>query len=502
MAVHLEVRRGAYADSVALMQVSQRVASVEGVEAALVAMATELNLDLLSGMGFPPADAGPNDLVVAVRAGDDDALAAALTELEAALAPTRARRDGGGGQVAAPRSVRDGAGRGGTLALVSVPGEHAFVEAMEALEAGLDVLVFSDNVPLEREVVLKRRAGELGRLVMGPDAGTAIVAGVGLGFANVVRPGPVGIVAASGTGAQQLTCLLDEAGAGVSHVLGVGGRDLKDAVGGLATLQALALLDADPATELIVLLSKPPEPRAAERVRAAAAACRTPVLTGFLGEEDLTALAARVLDRLGRATPAYPAWGVEDEDDPTDDDLEPRPAGPGRLVGLFAGGTLAAEAALIVRAALPEAELRGNVVGLASPSPSDAPGTHLVLDLGEDDYTVGRAHPMIDQQLRLEAIARECDDATTRVLLVDVVLGHGAHEDPAAELAPVLQRARARAEAAGRALDVVVSLCGTAGDPQDRAAQAARLTGVGALVWLSNAQAARAAVAIARGGAA
>lgn len=506
MGVHLEVRRGAYADSVALMQVSQRVAAVEGVEAALVAMATALNLDLLRGMGFPAAEAGANDLVVAVRATDDAALSAALIELEAALAPARARREAGGAAERAPHSVREAASRGGTLALVSVPGEHAFIEAMEALEAGLDVLVFSDNVPLELEVVLKRRAGELGRLVMGPDAGTAIVAGVGLGFANVVRPGPVGIVAASGTGAQQLTCLLDEAGVGVSHVLGVGGRDLKDAVGGLATLRALALLDADPATELIVLLSKPPEAEAAERVRAAAAACRIPVVTGLLGDGDLTALAARVLDRLGRTTPAYPAWGVADDEgteaDGADGGDDAGAGGAGRLVGLFAGGTLAAEAALIVRDALPDAPLRGNVAGLTMPTGTEATDAHLVLDLGEDEYTLGRPHPMIDQQLRLEAIARECDDATTRVLLIDVVLGHGAHEDPAAELAPVIQRARARARAAGRVLDVVVSLCATVGDVQGREAQAARLASVGARVWLSNAQAARAAVAIARGGAA
>lgn len=494
-AVHLEVRRGAYADSVALMQVSQRVAGVPGVDAALVAMATELNLDLLAGMGFGTAEAGPNDLVVAVRAIDDATVAAALAELDVALAPTRARAAGDAAQPDA-RSVREAAQRGGTLALVSVPGEHAFVEAMEALDAGLDVMVFSDNVPVEREVLLKRRARDLGRLVMGPDAGTAIVAGVGLGFANVVRPGPVGIVAASGTGAQQLTCLLDDAGVGVSHVLGVGGRDLKDAVGGLATLAALALLDADPATELIVLLSKPPEPEAAARVRAAAAACVTPVVTGFLGEEDLTAVAARVLDALGRPTPAWATWGVDDEVDPGSDER------PGRLVGLFAGGTLCAEAALIVARALPDAVVRGNVAGLAAARAGDPVGTHLLLDLGEDEFTRGRAHPMIDQQLRLEAIARECDDPTTRVLMLDVVLGHGAHDDPAAELAPAIVRARAAASAAGRALDVVVSLCGTVSDPQGRDAQAARLVAAGARVWLSNAQAARAAVAIARGGAA
>ena len=241
----VEVRRGAYHDSVTLMQVSRSVSTVEGVQAALVAMGTELNLDLLDGMGFEaPEGAGPNDLLVAIRADDDEALARGKTELEAALARSSAGGSGSAGMGAAPppRTTGSAARRtAANLSLVSVPGPHAFSEAMDALEAGLNVMLFSDNVPVEQEIRLKDEGAKRGLLVMGPDCGTAAVAGVGLGFANTVRPGPVGIVAASGTGAQQLMCLLDAAGVGVSHCLGVGGRDLSAAVSGRSTRQALAM---------------------------------------------------------------------------------------------------------------------------------------------------------------------------------------------------------------------------------------------------------------------
>ncbi|MDX1621046.1 MAG: hypothetical protein R3320_08650, partial [Nitriliruptorales bacterium] len=237
MSEHVEVRTGVYVDSVALMNVSRTVADVDGVEAALVAMATELNLEFLADMGFDHTHvtAGPNDLVVAIRAVDDPTLARALTTLDDEL---RATRRGGDVDAAAgrsrPRTTASALAQheGVDLVLVSTPGEHAAVEAFDALRAGSNVMIFSDNVPIEAEIELKRLAAAAGLLVMGPDCGTAIVGGVGLGFANVVRAGGVGVVAASGTGAQQLTCLLDDGGEGISHVLGVGGRDLNAQVGG------------------------------------------------------------------------------------------------------------------------------------------------------------------------------------------------------------------------------------------------------------------------------
>jgi FdrA protein len=482
MVDHLDVRRGAYHDSVSLMQVSRRVGDLDGVTSALIAMATELNLDLLAGMGFASVDAGPNDLLVAIRADDEDTLTAALGELDAALAAGRGGGDRAFGEGPPPRTVRDALTHGGDLVLVSVPGQHAFVEALDAIRAGAHVMIFSDNVPLAHEVALKREAAELGLLVLGPDAGTAMVARVGLGFANIVQPGPVGIVAASGTGAQQLTCLLDDAGIGTSHVLGVGGRDLAADVGGVSTRQALRALDDDPATEVIVLLSKPPDPTVGDEVRALAEQLTTPVVVALLGRDapDLTAAAGEVARALGRGFDAPRSWPAPTPPTGTFEELR----------GLFAGGTLCKEAMAIAAASL--GPIASNVPlepAWDLPDGLDTPG-HVCVDLGEDEYTRGRPHPMIDQGTRVDRIAAEAARPGSRVLLLDVVLGLGAHPDPASELAPAI----AEALAARDDLAVVVSLCGAAGDPQGRDRQAAALVEAGAAVHLSNAAAARAAV--------
>ena len=493
MSDHVELRRGAYRDSVALMQVTRAVRSSPGVTAALVAMATGLNLELLEGMGLRvPDGAGPDDLLVGVRAEDGGALAGALQALEAALSAQAPTSSGApGGAPPAARTTRSAAARSDAdLALVSVPGRYAFVEAMDALQSGLSVLVFSDGVPVEHEVRLKDEAARRDLLVMGPDCGTAVVGGVGLGFANVVRPGRVGLVAASGTGAQQVMCLLDAAGAGLSACLGVGGRDLSAAVGGRSTLQALDAFDADPGTDLVVVVSKPAAPEVSERVRARAGALRTPVRLALLGEgqPDLTAVVEDVLRELDLPVPEWPVWPA-----PQVRQAEGGAQGGGALRGLFSGGTLCDEAMAIAAAAL--GPVRSNIPlrpEWALPDDLRADG-HVMVDFGDDRLTAGRPHPMIDPTLRLERLAQEAADPAVGVVLLDVVLGHGADPDPAASLAPALAAAR---RDAGRPLDLVVSLCGAAGDPQGLDRQAQALRDAGATVLLSNAAAARRAVSL------
>lgn len=456
MTTHVELRPGAYADSVTLLQVSRTVQGLPGVDAAQVAMATPLNVDVLAEMGFDvPAEATPNDMVVALRLDDASALAGALAGVEQALRDAN-RRDESTSAIAPPRTTASALKRGsGALALISVPGANAFVEAMDAVDAGNDVMVFSDNVPLEQEIALKRAAAERGVLVMGPDCGTAVVGGLGLGFANTVSPGPVGIVAASGTGCQQLLALLDRAGVGVTSALGVGGRDLSAEVRGLATREALRRLDEDPAVELIVLVSKPPADDVAAEIEAYAGSLSTPVEHALLGagRPDLTAAAESVLRRLGREVPAWPVVGS----------ASPR---AGLVRGLFVGGTLKSEAQLI------------------------AGDPHTFVDFGDDAYTAGRAHPMIDPTLRLEHLARAATDPETGVLLLDVVLGHGAEPDPASRLAAAIS---------GLDKPVVVAVVGTDADPQDRERQVRALADAGAEVHLSNAGATRRALELAGG---
>lgn len=490
----VEARAGFYQDSVTLMQVSRRVSLVKGVEAALVAMATPLNLDMLTDMGFAvPEGTRPDDLVVAMRAGDEASLARARAELEQALEESRTRTNGyrSAPDVAPARTVLSAARRRpATIALISVPGRHAFVEALDALEAGLNVMIFSDNVSLEHEVALKDEAARRGLLVMGPDCGTAIVGGVGLGFANVVERGPVGIIAASGTGGQQLCCLLDHAGVAVSHVLGVGGRDLSATVAARSTVQALHALDADPGTEVIVVVSKRPDPAALELVEAAAQALSTPVVLAPVGpgHRDLTEVAGEVAARMGR-----PVGGWFRLEGPA----EATPAGA--LRGLFVGGTLCQEAMAIAEPVL--GAITSNVpFEPASALEDRAPWAgHVMVDFGDDRLTRGRAHPMIDPSLRLARLAEAGADPACSVVLLDVVLGHGAEPDPALALAPAIEQARQAASRGGRTMAVVVSLCGTRGDIQGFDRQADVLRRAGASVYLSNAEAARHAAALAKG---
>ena len=500
MADHVELRTGAYLDSVTLMQVSRTVAAADGVEAAQVAMATELNLDVIRGMGFDVPAAAPNDLVIAIR-GDAAGIAAGQASLEAALAQNRsaASASGGLGDTPRPRTL-GGALRlsGADLALVSVPGEHAVTEALDAVRTGVSVMVFSDNVPVEDEVRLKDAAADAGVLVMGPDCGTAVVAGVALGFANVVRTGAIGIVAASGTGAQQVMCLLDAAGVGVSHCLGVGGRDLSGPVAARSTRQALAALAADPTTEALVIVSKPPAPGVLADLQTYAAGLGKPVHLATLGpgRPDLTAAVEAVLVAGGHAVPQWPSWRPAAGDDTSDVEaaVSDTLAQGSSLRGLFCGGTLADEAMLVAGEVL--GAIRSNIPlrpELALGPELRDPG-HVVIDFGDDSLTQGRAHPMIDPSLRLERIAVEAADPTCGVLLLDLVLGHGAHADPAPELAEAIRAARDAALADGRHLDVVVSLTGAEADPQGLEASAARLVDAGAVVLLSNAEATREAL--------
>lgn len=462
-----------YRDSVALMALAASTEKRAGVRRAGAVMATPGNLEILGRSDMLPADlaAAPDDLLLVVRADDaevaDDALAAAEAGLTAAE-----QQSGGARAEQAPQSIAEGlaSAEGVTLATVSTPGTYAAVVAEQALRRGLHVFCFSDNVPVADEVRLKRLAVERGLLLMGPDCGTAILDGVPLGFANVVRRGSVGIVAASGTGAQEVSCLLDSAGAGVSQLVGVGGHDLGTDVGGLMTHQALGMLAADPETEVVVVVSKPPAAAVADALLARLADLGKPAVACLLGLPDADgpvpvrgtleggALAAAALAGHPFAVP----------------DAEPGAPVAGRVLGLYTGGTLAGEAAVILGRAGVEAE---------------------ILDLGDDEYTRGRPHPMIDPSARADRVAEAGSRADVGIVLVDLVLGHGAAADPATPLAEAVRTARAAAVADGRELLVVGAVCGTAGDPQGIDRQRAVLRDAGVELHPSHAAAVRSVAA-------
>lgn len=506
MPVRSRVLPAFYRDSVVLMRVADETRRRPGVREAALFMGTPANLALLGQAGLLDGDARqarPEDLVLAVAADSGEAADAALASAQALLLSQRqTEREVRG---ARPRTL-DSAVRAlpdSNLVAISVPGAFAAREAMRALRRGLHVFLFSDNVALADEVLLKREASRRGLLCMGPDCGTAYVGGTGLGFANVVDRGRVGCVAASGTGLQAIACHLAVLGEGISQGIGVGGRDLSAEVGGEMTRFALQALATDPGTDVIVVVSKPPHPDVVARLEAALAAVRKPVVVCALGLPPRAARGTvRWVSTLAAAAGAAAAavrgrpWTARPFDDPqrVRERLErvrhaAAPHGPG-ILGLFTGGTLAHEARLVL-------ELLVGAVDDGEAT-DGTPARHRILDLGADRYTVGRPHPMIDAAGRAERIAAAGDNHETGVVLLDLVLGKGAHADPAGPVARAVEAAQRRAAERGRALAVVASVVGTARDPQGLERQIVTLESAGVEVLSSNSEAARFAALILR----
>jgi FdrA protein len=447
------VERGRYLDSVALMRVSRKLEARPGVEAAALMIGSPSNKALLREAGLLAPEghqATANDLLIAVRgSGAREALDSAVDLLSEVTEPRaegmlRARSLRGALEVL-PQA---------NLALISIPGEFAAFEARRALERGLHVLLFSDNVSLEDEAALKRLAGEKGLLLMGPDCGTAIIAGTPLAFANALPRGGIGIVSASGTGLQEVSSLVARMGGGISHGIGVGGRDLDARIGALGTLAAIDALEKDPSTTKIVLISKPPAREVALKVMDRMKAVRKPSVVCFLGLDE-PGIAPTLRDA------AEQAMGSRLKDEGVH-----APKRKGLVKGLYCGGTLCAEAELIFRRK-----------GLAG---------HQFIDLGADEYTRGRPHPMIEPEIRNDHVKRALADPAVAVILVDVVLGYGAHDNPAGVL---LQNDI-------RNKTVVACVTGTEQDPQGWSRQAALLREAGVLVAPSNAHAAELAASI------
>jgi succinyl-CoA synthetase alpha subunit len=481
------------------MRLSREMEVVPGVTRAAAMMATPANRALLREAGLLTGEgeaAGPTDLVIAVIAASDEAARAGWQAAERALESRGTPEHGGmfGDRPRPTSRTLAGAVRETSdvnLALISVPGLYAAAEATKALRAGLHVMLFSDNVPVDDEVRLKHLARERDLFVMGPDCGTAIIGGVPLGFANAVPRGRIGLAAASGTGLQAVTCHLAEAGEGVSHAIGVGGRDLSDEVGGLMLERALEALAADPETAVVCVIGKPPGPVTAKKIRDWLDRLDKPWVTHFTGEADVStmptledaALGAVALARGAAHRPVEFTRADTDVASLVRDTTAALARGRRHVRGVYAGGTLAHEALVLLGARLGDVSWGASGAG------------HRVVDLGDDVYTIGRPHPMLDGTIRREWIARDADDPTTAVILLDVVLGYGAHDDPAGELAPAIEAARARGVA------VVASVCGTERDPQDATRQTEIARRAGAIVMPSNAQAARLAARIGAGAA-
>jgi FdrA protein len=500
--------KGRYYDSVFLMRVSKRITGEDGIEDAAAVMATAKNLEALVAADLIQSDAigpAPNDLLVTVNATSSERAQAVLDRVDEWL-----EADQPAGSAIAPRTLAQAVAQApaANLAVISVPGEYAAREARHALESGLHVFLFSDNVALEDEIALKQLGRERGLLVMGPDCGTAIVGGVGLGFANVVRRGAIGVVGASGTGMQEVTTLIHRAGAGISHAIGVGSRDLSDALLGSSTLQAIDALEADPNTKVILVLSKPPGDRAVDALFARFARSTKPIVSCVLGRDavdgaptggsqvagDLEQAAQLAVELAGGTATAAATTDLSSLADSERSQM----ADAQRYVrGLFAGGTFCYQAQQIMarhghqvhsnEPLNPDNHLQDAMHSLA----------HSFVDLGADEFTVGRPHPMIDGSLRSERIRAEAADPETAMILLDIILGHVSSPDPVGDVIEAVVSAKQSASERGGYLSVVANVCGTDLDPQDFDAQSSHLRQAGVIVFESSVTAATFAAQVA-----
>jgi FdrA protein len=502
------VKPNTYLDSIILMSVGNQLKQLEMVEEVSLTMGTEGNKEILRNISLLTPEgtrAGPGDLIISLKVTSDQELVKALAKIDELI--IQRATTAGTRETAAPRSLEQAlkTAPSANLIFISLPGIYAAEAALEALESGRHVMIFSDNVPLEDEIRLKKRARELDLLVMGPDCGTAIINGIALGFANVVRRGSFGIVGASGTGIQEISTLLHKRGYGISQAIGLGGRDLSREIMGIGMLQGIRALEEDPETEIVILISKPPAPEVAALVFDALKGLRKRYVITFLkgdprearkrnlpfatGLEEAADLAASLKE--GR--PFQPVRFSGDGDSVTAKALhEKKRPGRGRFLrGLFSGGTLADEALVILSGEL--GDISSNIPlreELRLKSSWESAG-HTIVDLGEDEFTRGRPHPMIDFSLRSARLLKEAADPQCGLILLDVVLGYGAHPDPAGELIPVIRKAEAAANAGGRPLCFVASITGTDEDPQSSEKQRSALEAVGVHILPSNAQAAR-----------
>ncbi len=484
------VKKESYQDSVVLMLLTNKLSSINGVRKISVMMATPANKDIFKQGGMDTEElmeATANDMVIVADAEDDSLMQVILDETELFLKNQNTvsdgtiKEDGVKSWAAALEAVPDA-----NLAVISIPGIYASFEADRALDENLHVFMFSDNVSIEDELYLKRKAHKKGLLVMGPDCGTGIIQGVPIAFTNNITPGAIGIIGASGTGIQELTTIIDRMGEGVANAIGTGGRDLSSTVGGITMVDAIDAMEKDAGTKVLIIISKPPAKEVRDRIAARLSNCSKPVVTVFLGEKPTyheegfyhaytLDEAARIAVRLLRKEEInYDKPGIPEGDFFKAEEKK-------TIKAYYSGGTLAGEAAMLIKDSLhlriPSEKTKGFMLNTDG---------HVVVDLGDDEYTQGKPHPMIDPTKRVECMQEAMEDPDTGVILLDVVLGYGSHEDMAGALIPSILNLRKEASAAGRKLFFVATVCGTKKDDQGYDEQIRKLHDAGVIVCESN----------------
>ncbi|MDM5154553.1 acyl-CoA synthetase FdrA [Bacillus sp. DX1.1] len=495
--LHTIIKDNAYQDSVVLMLLTNKISTMDGVNRVSIMMGTPANKDIFAGSGLRTPElekASANDMAIVLDTDNENIIGDVLKEIDEFLTSQATSEKAESNETARTWGKAMKLDPDANIALLSIPGIYAAQEAERALDEGLHVFIFSDNVPIEDELRLKQKAHEKGLLVMGPDCGTGIISGVPMAFTNVVRPGKIGIVGASGTGIQEVSTIIDRLGGGVTNAIGTGGRDLSETVGGITMMDAIVALDQDSNTDVIVVISKPPAKVVRDKVLALLHTVNKPVVTIFLGEKptyhEENLYHAYTLEETARIAVALSKGeeitATETEIITPAVKLKPEQI---HIKGYYSGGTLASEAGMLIAdaLALKEGPIKQDGYILKTEG-------HEVIDLGDDIYTQGKPHPMIDPEKRIEFIRQAANDPETAIILLDVVLGYGAHIDMASQLAPFIRDVRTKTKAEGREVVFIGTVCGTDSDPQGYDNQKNILEEAGVIVCESNNQAIRTAL--------
>lgn len=505
MTVKVRIDKNAYHDSVTLMSLSNKISSKDGVEDAVVSMGTEMNIELLENIDLltdEAKEATENDLIIAIRANNEETINESIELVDSELGGKKSGNKKSGDDKVQTMNAALNNLANANMAIISVPGEYAAREARNSLKNGLNVMMFSDNVSIEDELELKKMGREKGLLVMGPDCGTAIINNNGLCFANAISKGNIGLVAASGTGLQEVTVQIDRMGYGITQAIGTGGRDLSEDIGGIMMLESIDLLEADENTKVITLISKPPAKSVQDKIVKKLETVTKPVVVCFLDgdaeaiESDNVVFSSTLYDAAVQSIKQLDPDFEFDHSISSEnlnwvkEEASKLAEGQKYIRALFGGGTLTSETLSVLRSK--GEKVRSNVAKIASEKLEDLSQSvgHTLLDMGEDEFTQGRPHPMIEPSLRNDRIIEEANDPETAVLLLDFETGFGAHEDPVGESIDTLIEAKEIAESNGRHLPIVSYICGTNKDKQGYSAQKEQLEKIGAIVATSNSEAA------------
>lgn len=504
MIKEIVVKKNSFFDSVMLMTISREVKDIDGITEAVVVMATDFNKDTLKNVDLineEVINATPNDLIIALKAVNEEAIKKAMEKINEMLTKRTQAQEGEYNPKTLDMALQ--MAPDSNLVLISVPGMYAAEEAEKALNAGRHVMLFSDNVSLDDEIRLKKLAREKGLLMMGPDCGTAIINGVPLAFANKVKRGRIGIVGASGTGTQEVSSIITRLGGGVSQVIGTGGRDLKAEVGGIMMIMGIEALIEDEDTDVIVLISKPPAKEVMERVIEKVKDSQKKFIVHFIGA-DLSFAQKYGLETASTleetAFKAYEACYDKIAELPLEENIKVdiekirKNLKPTQkyIRGLYSGGSLCDEAIVLMKRKFGKVYSNIALTEDEKLPSKDHSIEHTVIDMGDDEFTRGKPHPMIDYSQRIDRILKEAKSEDVAVILLDVVLGYGAHKDPASELVPAIKRAKEINES----IVFVVSLCGTHEDPQDYRKQWEELEKAGAIVASTNKRAVEIAMSV------